>query len=132
MEHAFELQVDPRVLAGGTTPADISAQVDLQLEITELLSSARRLEDELDAEQEELAELETENGLSAQQQARLEKVNAVLTALQTAQGIYMEPMLTAQISYLYNMINAADQAPGQEAEVRFAELNQQFQALTAE
>ena len=132
MEHAFELQVDPRVLAGGTTPADISAQVDLQLEITELLSSARRLEDELDAEQEELAELETENGLSAQQQARLEKVNAVLSALQTAQGIYMEPMLTAQISYLYNMINAADQAPGQEAEMRFAELNQQFQALTAE
>jgi predicted nuclease with TOPRIM domain len=120
------------VLAGGTTLADISAQVDLQLEITELLSSARRLEDELDAEQEELAELETENGLSAQQQARLEKVNAVLTALQTAQGIYMEPMLTAQISYLYNMINAADQAPGQEAEMRFAELNQQFQALTAE
>ena len=44
----------------------------------------------------------------------------------------MEPMLTAQISYLYNMINAADQAPGQEAEMRFAELNQQFQALTAE
>ena len=132
IEHAFELQVDPRVLAGGTTPADISAQVDLQLEITELLSSARRLEDELDAEHEELAELETENGLSAQQQARLEKVNAVLSALQTAQGIYMEPMLTAQISYLYNMINAADQAPGQEAEMRFAELNQQFQALTAE
>ena len=132
MEHAFELQVDPRVLAGGTTLADISAQVDLQLEITELLSSARRLEDELDTEQEELEELETENGLSAQQQARLENVNAVLSALQTAEGIYMEPMLTAQISYLYNMINAADQAPGQEAEMRFAELNQQFQALTAE
>ena len=132
MEHAFELQVDPRVLAGGTTLADISAQFDLQLEITELLSSARRLEDELDTEQEELEELETENGLSAQQQARLENVNAVLSALQTAEGIYMEPMLTAQISYLYNMINAADQAPGQEAEMRFAELNQQFQALTAE
>ncbi|MBL6746934.1 MAG: hypothetical protein ISP88_13595 [Pseudomonadales bacterium] len=132
MEHAFELQVDPRVLAGGTTLADISAQVDLQLEITELLSSARRLEDELDKEQEELEELETENGLSAQQQARLENVNAVLSALQTAEGIYMEPMLTAQISYLYNMINAADQAPGQEAEMRFTELNQQFQALTAE
>ena len=132
MEHAFELQVDPRVLAGGTTLADISAQVDLQLEITELLSSARRLEDELDTEQEELAQLETENGLSAQQQARLENVNAVLSALQTAEGIYMEPMLTAQISYLYNMINAADQAPGQEAEMRFTELNQQLQALTAE
>ena len=132
MEHAFELQVDPRVLAGGTTLTDISAQVDLQLEITELLSSARRLEDELDTEQEELEELETENGLSAQQQARLENVNAVLSALQTAEGIYMEPMLTAQISYLYNMINAADQAPGQEAEMRFTELNQQFQALTAE
>lgn len=132
MAQSFELQVDPRVLAGGTTPAEISAQVDLQLEITELLSRARRLEDELDTEQEELEELETEDGLSAQQQARLEKVNSVLSALQTAEGIYMEPMLTAQISYLYNMINAADQAPGQEAEMRFAELSQQFQALTAE
>jgi len=30
------------------------------------------------------------------------------------------------------MINAADEAPGQEAEMRFTELNQQFQALTAE
>lgn len=129
MEQSFDLQVDPRVLAGGTTLADISEQVELQLEITELLSNARRLEDELDTEQEEL---EAEENLSAQQQARLERVNAVLSALQTAEGIYMEPMLTAQISYLYNMINAADQAPGQEAEMRFAELSQQFQALSAE
>ena len=132
MAHQFELQVDPRVLAGGTTLADISAQVDLQLEITELLSSARRLEDALGTEQEELEELETETGLNAQQQKRMESVNSVLSALRTAEGIYMEPMLTAQISYLFNMINAADQAPGQEAESRFAELRQQFLALSAE
>ena len=131
MAHQFELQVDPRVLAGGTTLADISAQVDLQLEITELLSSARRLEDALGTEQEELEELETETGLSAQQQKRMESVYSVLSALRTAEGIYMEPMLTAQISYLFNMINAADQAPGQEAESRFAELRQQFLALSA-
>ena len=132
MAHQFELQVDPRVLAGGTTLADISAQVDLQLEITELLSSARRLEDALGTEQEELEELEAEVGLNAQQQKRMESVNSVLSALRTAEGIYMEPMLTAQISYLFNMINAADQAPGQEAESRFAELRQQFLALSAE
>ena len=131
MAHQFELQVDPRVLAGGTTLADISAQVDLQLEITELLSSARRLEDALGTEQEELEELEIETGLSAQQQTRMESVYSVLSALRTAEGIYMEPMLTAQISYLFNMINAADQAPGQEAESRFAELRQQFLALSA-
>ncbi|MBQ86661.1 MAG: hypothetical protein CMQ16_09690, partial [Gammaproteobacteria bacterium] len=131
MTHQFALQVDPRVLAGGTTLADISAQVDLQLEITELLSSARRLEDALGTEQDELEELETETGLSAQQQKRMERVYSVLSALRTAEGIYMEPMLTAQISYLFNMINAADQAPGQEAESRFAELRQQFSALSA-
>lgn len=132
MEHSFELQVDPRVLAGGTTLDDISDQVDLQLEITKLLSSARRLEDVLDTEKEELEELKTKTGLNAQQQERLESVYSVLSALQTPKGIYMEPMLTAQISYLYNMINAADQAPGQEAELRFAELTQQYQALTTE
>ena len=131
MAHQFELQVDPRVLAGGTTQADISAQVDLQLEITELLSSARRLEDALGTEQEELEELGTETGLSAQQQKRMESIDSVLSALRTAEGIYMEPMLTSQISYLFNMINAADQAPGQEAEARFAELRQQFLALSA-
>ena len=131
MAHQFELQVDPRALAGGTTLADISAQVDLQLEITELLSSARRLEDALGTEQEELEELKTETELSAQQQKRMESVYSVLSALRTAEGIYMEPMLTAQISYLFNMINAADQAPGQEAESRFAELRQQFLALSA-
>ena len=131
MAHQFELQVDPRVLAGGTTLADISAQVDLQLEITELLSSARRLEDALATEQEELEEIETDTGLSVQQRKRMESVYSVLSALRTAEGIYMEPMLTAQISYLFNMINAADQAPGQEAESRFAELRQQFLALSA-
>ena len=93
---------------------------------------ARRLEDALSTEQEELEALETKTGLSTQQQERLERVHYVLSVLQTAEGIYMEPMLTAQISYLFNMINAADQAPGQEAESRFAELRQQFQALSAE
>ena len=117
------------MLAGGTT-LDISAQVDLQLEITELLSSARRLEDALATEQEELEEIETDTGLSVQQRKRMEA--SILCSLRTAEGIYMEPMLTAQISYLFNMINAADQAPGQEAESRFAELRQQFLALSAE
>ncbi|MFK7864281.1 MAG: WD40/YVTN/BNR-like repeat-containing protein [Pseudohongiellaceae bacterium] len=131
MEQSFDLRVDPRVLEGGTSLADISEQVEMELEIVSLLSRARLMEDNLSKEKEELEE--QDNGsLSEQQQERLDQVDAVLGQLQTAEGIYMPPMLTAQISYLYNMISAADQAPGQEAEMRLAELRQQFETLMEE
>ncbi len=40
-------------------------------------------------------------------------------------------MLTGQISYLYNMINTADQAPGKEAEDRFEMLAARLREITA-
>jgi hypothetical protein len=38
-------------------------------------------------------------------------------------------MLTDQISYLYNMISNADQAPGEGAEDRYQELNKRFNSI---
>jgi hypothetical protein len=45
--------------------------------------------------------------------------------------VYPQPMLTDQISYLFNMINTADQAPGKEAEDRFEVLTTQLLEITA-
>ena len=129
MQQSFDLQVDPRVLEGGTSLADISTQVDLELRIVDLLSRSRQLEGQLATEKEELEKQGEAGELSAQEQERLDRVNAILARVQTAEGIYMTPMLTDQISYLYNMINAADQAPGEEAENRFTELSQLFQGV---
>jgi len=38
-------------------------------------------------------------------------------------------MLSSQVSYLYNMVNKADQAPGIEATDRYAELAAKFAEL---
>ncbi len=61
----------------------------------------------------------------------MDRINDVISGLETAKGTYMPPMLTAQISYLFDMVNAADQIPGQEAENRFRELQQRFAVLAA-
>jgi len=121
--------VDPRVLQQGTSLADISAQVDLSLQIIELLSEARKLEKQLTNEQEELESKGDEKSESEQQ--RLEQVESVLEDLKTADIVYPQPMLTDQISYLFNMINTADQAPGKEAEDRFEVLALQLLEITA-
>ena len=42
-----------------------------------------------------------------------------LKRLKTADIIYPKPMLVDQISYLYNMVNRADQATGVEAADRY-------------
>ena len=53
----------------------------------------------------------------------------VLDQVKTAEIIYPQPMLTDQVSYLYNMVRNADQAPGIEATDRYAELAAKFAAL---
>ena len=40
----------------------------------------------------------------------------------TPEGIYMRPMLNAQLGYLGMMINRADQQPGKDAYERYDEL----------
>ena len=128
-EQSFDLMVDPRVLQQGTSLADISAQVDLSLQLVDLLSEARKLEKQLTDEQVDLEGKGDEK--SEFEQRRLEQIEGVLEDLKTADIIYPQPMLTGQISYLYNMINTADQVPGKEAEDRFEVLALQLLEVTA-
>ena len=119
-EQSFELIVDPRVLNQGTTLKDIDAQVDFELQVVDLISEVRRLEKQLTDEQKKLNM--KGDALSAEEKARLELVNDLLSQVKSADIIYPQPKLASQVSYLYNMVSRADQAPGQEAENRFAEL----------
>ncbi len=126
-EQSFDLIVDPRTMEQGTSLADISAQVDLSLQLVDLLSEARKLEIQLTDERENLESKIA--SMSATEQQRLSQIASVLEELKTDDIIYPQPMLTAQISYLYNMINTADQAPGQEAEDRFVVLAAKFDGI---
>lgn len=126
-EQSFELVVDPRVSEQGTTPEDIAAQVELSLRLVDLLSEARQLEERLADEQAALDSKGDERSAAGQQ--RLEKLNSVLDQLKTADIVYPQPMLVSQISYLYEMINTADQAPGKEALGRYEVLSTAFREL---
>jgi hypothetical protein len=119
-EQTFGLIVDPRVIAQGTTLADIDSQVDFELVVVDFLSEARKFEKEVADEHEALEKRSDE--LSQEEASRLLLIADVLDQVKSADIIYPQPMLTSQISYLYNMVNKADQAPGIEAVDRLAEL----------
>lgn len=130
LTQTFSLQTDPRVRELDISDAMITEQVAFELETISLLTEARRLASELADEQEALeARAEDGGSLSASDAARLPSVSAAVSALTTAEGIYMQPMLTAQISYLYNMVSKADQLPGKEATDRLAVLKREFAAI---
>lgn len=119
--HEFELLIDPRLENAGVSPEDIQKQAELQQKVMALLEEARKLEDSIE---KQLKKTKNDD--------KKKSLKATLAKLQTAEGIYMQPMLTAQISYLNSMINRADQLPGKDAYDRYAELVQEFQNIKSE
>jgi len=128
-EQTFELVVDPRVLAQGTTLADINAQVDFELVVVSLLSDVRQFEKGVADESTQLESRSDE--LLPAEASRLLLVADVLDQVKTADVIYPQPMLTDQVAYLYEMVSNADQAPGIEAADRLADLTAKFAGLRA-
>ena len=124
---ALTLVTDPRVLAQGTTEQDIDDQVSFLLVVADLLSDVRQFEQRV---AEEHADLESRSDeLTPDEAARLIVVTDVLNEVKTKEIIYPQPMLTAQVGYLYRMVNGADQAPGVDAADRLVELNAWFARL---
>jgi len=117
----FELLMDPRVEEIGVTQEDLVEQSQFQQEVMSLLESAKKLEQEL--------EKKAENG--EDDQVSKDQIAAVLTKLQTKEGIYMQPMLTDQIAYLHYMMIRGDQKPGKDAYDRLDELKAQLEEVKA-
>ncbi|MEZ4423896.1 MAG: hypothetical protein R3E98_10820 [Gemmatimonadota bacterium] len=107
----FQVMADPRVLANGVTMADLNAQVDKAVEARDALTEARlalvRLNRALD------------NGASGNAKRTLEEIKGMM---ETAPIRYSRPMLVDQLEYLYGNLLSADQAPGEEYEMRYDEL----------
>jgi len=109
---------DPRVERDGVTPADFAAQVALSLQIRDAVSEARRAVARIRAVKDEAVK------------RRLAGAEA---ALVTASGqSYPQPMLVAQLEYLYAMLDGADQKPGRDAALRFEELRGRLAERLAE
>jgi photosystem II stability/assembly factor-like uncharacterized protein len=114
----FELLIDPRLEKAGVNLEDLKKQEELQKKVITLLEDGRKLEDSI------------ENQLKkTNDDAKKKVLKESLAKLQTAEGIYMQPMLLSQISYLNSMINRADQLPGRDAYERYEELKAQFDII---
>lgn len=125
----FELVMDPRVLESGVSEAEVKQQVEFQLAIRDRLSETYRFQESLE---KEIEALKTKKQPSQTEESRLSALEAVLSKVQTEEGIYMQPMLADQWRYLYSMMNQADQVPGRDAKQRFTELESQLQGLKSE
>ncbi len=123
-EKTFELLMDPRSKEAGVTPKDLKKQAKLQNDIRVLLEKARKLAAKLEKDLETLEKAEIPELES------LSKSKALLAEIQTEEGIYMKPMLIDQISYLYYMLNRADQIPGKDAYERYEELKKRFEEIS--
>ncbi|MGI9260923.1 MAG: WD40/YVTN/BNR-like repeat-containing protein [Woeseiaceae bacterium] len=130
VDQQLTLLVDPRVLAQGTSLEDIDEQVAMQLVLIDMLSDVRQFQQKVEKEQDELES--RSDDLSPEEAERLLLVTDVLNEVKDAEIIYPKPMLARQISFLLNMINRADQAPGVEAADRLTELSAKFADLQAQ
>ncbi len=118
-----ELRVvmDPRTREIGVTGDDLQAQEALALRVRDLLSRANRL----------LARVE--EAMAAASGAELERLEARHRRLTEREDhAYPQPMLVEQIEYLYGMVTAAAQAPGEDAFIRYEELLEAVEAEVAE
>ncbi|MEM1001141.1 MAG: hypothetical protein AAGH46_00665 [Bacteroidota bacterium] len=114
----FELLLDPRSQNAGLTLQDLNTQAALQAKVMVLLEESRKLEDSLEKDIKKNKD-----------EAKSKKLKEILSKLQTSKGIYMQPKLTDQISYLNSMINRADQLPGKDAYDRYEELVQELKDI---
>lgn len=119
MMQDFEILVDPRVKAEGMTAELFQRQYDMQEKVLALLNEARLLQDNLEKESKKMEGKEEKT-------ERLEQVKTALKQLKNEEGAYPQPMLVAQISYIYNMVNGADQVIGEDVMERYNELVTDF------
>ncbi|MGB5190981.1 WD40/YVTN/BNR-like repeat-containing protein [Robiginitalea sp.] len=125
----FELVMDPRVVAAGVSETDVNQQVEFQKAVRDKLSEAYRYEHALEMEVESLT---SKTSRSESEESRLKTLEGALSQVQTAEGIYMQPMLADQWRYLYSMMDQADQVPGRDALQRFSELETELQRLKSD
>ncbi len=125
----FELVMDPRVVAAGVSETDVNQQVEFQKAVRDKLSEAYRYEHALEMEVESL---KSKTSRSESEESRLKTLEGALSQVQTAEGIYMQPMLADQWRYLYSMMDQADQVPGRDALQRFSELETELQRLKSD
>jgi len=108
---SFEVMLDPRIVAEGIGAEVVERQVELALQARDALSEARLAV-------HRISEARQRGGGSL-----AAEIEAIEQELVTAPRRYSRPMLVDQLQYLYGNLTRADQEPGQDAIVRYDQLN---------
>ena len=138
---SFDVRLDPRLALDGVTPADVEAQTLLNLQIRDRISDIRRIGKQIQALRQNITQViaDADNEASPPDEGAdlLNELNRIEEALiQTHPGkvgAQHKPKLMRQLTYLYGMLQVADQSPGEDAYLRLEdielELNQYVQAF---
>ncbi|MDE2784890.1 MAG: hypothetical protein OXK77_18215, partial [Gemmatimonadota bacterium] len=108
---SFDVMLDPRVVAEGVGEDVVMRQVELALQARDALSEGRLAVHRINE-----ARQRGGGNLAAE-------IEAIERELVTAPRRYSRPMLVDQLQYLYSNLTRADQEPGQDAIVRYDQLN---------
>ncbi|MBN2416548.1 hypothetical protein JXO52_11940 [bacterium] len=128
-ETRFTIAIDPPVQRSGVTRAHLKEQEDLSLKIRDLMSEAQLLNAHIGGMLEAFSNTAALSGREIQTKTMLETVDSLLN---TGEGPYPQPMLISQISYLYSMLDRADQQPGKDARERYMELRDRCRRIRSE
>ncbi|KPM33432.1 Glycosyl hydrolase, BNR repeat-containing protein [Croceitalea dokdonensis DOKDO 023] len=121
LQQEFDILMDPKVKAQGLSLEDLKVQQQMQRQVHELLSEARKLEAALEGEIKTLKR--------SGDTISLAKKEVILERLQNADGAYPQQMLLSQIAYLQYAVGSKDQLPGKDAQLRLRELQEQLKVL---
>jgi photosystem II stability/assembly factor-like uncharacterized protein len=139
----FEVQVDPGVLASGTTIADLVEQQEFLLQLRETINDASATRQRIEAAMQK-AGVEPPPapgpGESTNEQiaalvkstAPGAKLQALWARMVTARGTYEQPMLLDQLNSINRVEAGADQKVGTESRERYEDLVKELQAIQAE
>jgi len=126
---SFEVKVDPKLDLTKTGLEDLRSQENLSMQVIALEDSSKRVSAEIKDRRKELAKLIKAGKRVKQYTQEDKRLAQIEDQLETADGIYMTPMLIDQVRYLRYMLNQADQRPGKDAYDRYEELKNRFSTI---
>ena len=124
---------DPLIVDDGVSIKDLQEQYDLAVQVRDLLSQARLFSETISSEMKNLMDKTGRKGkLTGSDKKDYEILMELNRKMVNDTVPYPQGMLLEQVSYLYSMLNTADQKPGGDAFMRYRELTGILSALKDE
>ena len=129
-EQPLALRMDPRVKAEGVTVEGLEAQLELSLKIRNAIGEAEKLAARIDTLRKDILDGKERADLRGLKKRQLSRLDSLYRELVTKEeGSYQPPMLIDQLEYLNWLVSGADQRPGEDAFIRYEQLQEELEKL---